>query len=545
MNRGPIHVLLVEDNPDQSELMQRILKRQESPIQVTAVARGEDCLELLRQNSYRAVLLDYSLPGMDGLTVLKELRNRGHELPVIMVTGQGDERVAVEAMRDGASDYLIKTTGYLTTLPTIISKVLKQHEMAMENVRLYHEAQQRAQEQSALNAIARAVSQSLEADELLRLALDTVLKVTGREVGYFRLMDEARGTLCLAAYRGLSETFIEPYRTGRSARKKSGQVLASAAPLVVNNTQGADIREDIRAEGIRGMAWIPLVAKDKALGVLNLATRKNQPFEEREVEFLGAVGKVIGIALENARLFEQIKKQAVELKSVNKVKSEFLSIMSHELRTPLHAIMGYAGMIEDGVLGVINDEQKRGMQKILSYSDDLLAMITSILQATKIEAEAVALECQELNLREFLDSLRSAYDVPINKNLTLKWDYPSDLPILKSDGDKLRHILQNLINNALKFTKEGYVAVSARPCPATRTVEFKVADTGIGIAKESLPIIFEMFRQADGSETRSFSGVGLGLYIVKSYAEMLGGKVEVDSEQNKGTTFTVTIPYES
>ncbi|MGH7829977.1 MAG: response regulator, partial [Candidatus Binatia bacterium] len=516
MIQKPMHVLLVEDNPDQSELVQRILKRQEPPIQVTAVARGEDCFDLVCQNTYSAVLLDYSLPGMDGLAVLKELRNRGHELPIVMVTGQGDERVAVEAMRDGASDYLIKTTGYLTTLPTILSKVLKQHELAMENVRLYHEAQQRAQEQSALNAIARAVSQSLEVDGLLRLALDTVLKVTGREVGYFRLLDDEKGTLHLTAYSGFSDAFIEPYRIAQPPGKKAGQVLASTAPLVLNSAQEMHVRQDLRAEGIRAMAWIPLVAKDQSLGLLNLATRKDQPFEEREVEFLGAIGKVIGIAVENARLFEQIKKQAVELKSVNKVKSEFLSIMSHELRTPLHAIMGYAGMMEDGVLGVINDEQKRGMQKILNYSEDLLAMITSILQATKIEAEAVKVDSQEVDLPDFLDKLRSSYDVPLNKKLTLRWDYPSKLPVLKSDSEKLRHILQNLINNAIKFTREGHVAVSAHLSPPTRTVEFKVADTGIGIAKEALPIIFDMFRQADSSETRSFSGVGLGLYIVKS-----------------------------
>ena len=137
-----IAVLLVEDDIDQAEMVSRVLRRQDATFDVTAVVDGPACLDALTRQTYDLVLLDYSLPRMNGLEVLAEIRRRGASVPVVMVTGQGDERVAVEAMRTGAADYVIKSAGYLTTLPTVVRKVLKQHELTCDNARLYAQAQQ-------------------------------------------------------------------------------------------------------------------------------------------------------------------------------------------------------------------------------------------------------------------------------------------------------------------------------------------------------------------------------------------------------------------
>lgn len=230
------------------------------------------------------------------------------------------------------------------------------------------------------------------------------------------------------------------------------------------------------------------------------------------------------------------------LLQANKAKDEFLSVMSHELRTPLNVVMGYIGMIKDGLLGEINAEQQRALDKVVTRSDDLLKMITEILQATSLEAHAVGVEVQEVSLGSFLDDLKSNYEISLKEDLSFAWDYPLELPTVRTDGEKLKHILQNLINNAIKFTERGQVTVSARYNPRAKAVEFKVADTGIGIPKEMLPSIFEMFHQGDSSETRSYGGVGMGLYIVKKFTELLGGKIEAASEPGKGSIFTVTIP---
>ncbi len=247
-------------------------------------------------------------------------------------------------------------------------------------------------------------------------------------------------------------------------------------------------------------------------------------------------------------LVEQIRRErhySVELERANKAKSEFLSVMSHELRTPLNSIAGYAAMIKDRLLGEINSEQEKVLEKVVKRANDLLTMINSILYATSLEAQMPKVDSHEVSLTDFLIDLRSIYEVPSNQEVILVWDYPSDLPVVKTDSGKLRHILQNLINNAVKFTEKGNVTISASYFPETKTIEFKVADTGIGIPKEKLPTIFEMFRQVDSSAKKLYGGVGLGLYIVKGFTELLGGKVEADSELGKGSTFTVTIRCET
>jgi len=234
-----------------------------------------------------------------------------------------------------------------------------------------------------------------------------------------------------------------------------------------------------------------------------------------------------------------------ELLKANKAKDEFLSIMSHELKTPLNVIMGYAELARTDTLRAIGLKPEEAVNKILIHSKDLLHMVDEILQATRIEAGAARAIVEDVDLFTFLDDLKTSCDNPTAKELTLIWNYQHDLPPTRTDRDKLKHILQNLIANAIKFTPEGSVTVAARYFADKKIVEFKVADTGIGIPKELLASIFEKFRQLDASNTRTYGGVGLGLFIVKRFAEMLGGTITVESEPKKGSTFTLTLPVVS
>jgi signal transduction histidine kinase len=231
-----------------------------------------------------------------------------------------------------------------------------------------------------------------------------------------------------------------------------------------------------------------------------------------------------------------------ELVKANKAKDEFLSVMSHELKTPLNVIMGYAELARTDNSGVIGLKPEDAVNKILIHAKDLLHMVDEILQATRIEAGAARAVPEEVNLSAFLDDLRISCDNPTAKDLTLNWNYQSNLPTTRTDRDKLKHILQNLISNAIKFTPEGSVTLSARYLQEQERVEFKVADTGIGIPTEMLPSIFERFRQLDASNTRAYGGVGLGLFIVKRFADILGATIAVESEPESGSTFTLTLP---
>jgi signal transduction histidine kinase len=147
-----------------------------------------------------------------------------------------------------------------------------------------------------------------------------------------------------------------------------------------------------------------------------------------------------------------------------------------------------------------------------------------------------------VNLCRLLDELRTNYNIPFGKELVVKWDYPTDLPIISTDDEKLKAVIQNLVNNAIKFTEKGLVTITVRYLAEPNMVEFKITDTGIGIPKEKIDSVFNMFQQVDSSATRKYGGVGLGLYIVKKFTELLGGRVVVESAFAEGSTFIVTLP---
>lgn len=238
------------------------------------------------------------------------------------------------------------------------------------------------------------------------------------------------------------------------------------------------------------------------------------------------------------------RRVAVALEKALRVKSEFLNVVSHELRTPLNVIMGFARIVEDQTLGPIDEPQRSALRKVLRAGDELAGMIDDLVEATRIETERVRVEPHAVDLVEFMGHLRTAYENQNPKGLQLRWEWPEKLPLIQTDAAKLRKILHCLIHNALKFTEKGEVRISVRPRRngGSPRVEFRVEDTGIGISPDKLPLIFNMFQQADGSATRSYGGMGLGLYIAKSLTRLLGGELTVQSEPGKGSTFTLTIP---
>jgi signal transduction histidine kinase len=186
--------------------------------------------------------------------------------------------------------------------------------------------------------------------------------------------------------------------------------------------------------------------------------------------------------------------------------------------------------------------QEKALQTILRQTKDLNGLINRVLQVCTLETETPRAESHKINFWEFLYELRSMYEDPLAKDIRLHWAFSSDLPTLYCDRGKLKHILDNLINNALKFTDVGDVTVSARYLPDDKMMEFKIADTGIGISKEQLPAIFDRFHQVDSSGTREYGGMGLGLYIVKKYTELLGATIRIESKLGQGSTFLLQVP---
>jgi signal transduction histidine kinase len=247
---------------------------------------------------------------------------------------------------------------------------------------------------------------------------------------------------------------------------------------------------------------------------------------------------------EVTRTLEQIKAQAAELAMANKVKSEFLSVMSHELRTPLNVILGHTWLLREKAVGEISAEQDESLAGVEKQARLLLTMVNSILETTRIEAEASKVDKTTVSLDRLFDDLRASCAVLIHDKLTLVWDYHAHIPSIVTDRNKLYTVLWNLVENAIKFTPEGSVAVSARVCGELDVLEISVRDTGLGIAEENVASIFNMFHQVDSSDTRMYAGLGLGLYIVKKFVDLLSGAVEVESVLGQGSLFTVRLPFE-
>jgi len=195
------------------------------------------------------------------------------------------------------------------------------------------------------------------------------------------------------------------------------------------------------------------------------------------------------------------------------------------------------------LLGQLTPIQEKAIETIERQSKALGGLINTVLRVSDIESETLRAGENEINLWEFLSELRSEYDSPLEKNVKLVWDYPADLPIIQSDRPKLKRIAENLITNAVKFTEHGTVVISLAYLAPAKVLELKVMDTGIGIASDVRGMIFEKFRQLhDAHLVLQHGGVGLGLYIVKKYMDVLGGEIQLDSAPGKGATFTMRIP---
>jgi len=230
-----------------------------------------------------------------------------------------------------------------------------------------------------------------------------------------------------------------------------------------------------------------------------------------------------------------------EARAASRVKSEFLATVSHELRTPLVAVLGYTELLLDGEFGPLQPEQDNALQRVYYRGQELLEVINATLDVSRLEAGPVALELRTIDTTAFLKELQDELqNISAKDRVHLEWDIPSTLPALSTDPGKLKIVLRNLIRNALKFTERGHVRVQAQPCSGG--IELRVSDTGIGIAADMLPVIFEPFRQVDGADTRRYGGVGLGLYLVRRLVDLLGGQISVESRVGEGSTFRVQLP---
>lgn len=504
-------VLVVEDDPGLAELIGE--KAEDCGFSVSYVCSAEEALGWLAKNeSPRLMILDFSLPGMNARDFISSFPEKKLTVPPFIIsTGQGDERIAVEMMKLGALDYIVKGGHFLELLPEAIRKVDRQIENELQ--RRLAEEKLRESEESYRN--------QFENNSSVMLLIDPAGKITDANAAaadFYGYSREKLATMSIAELDTSSESIkqlMRKWSPGQGQQIEFTHCLADSSKRSVI-VSASKIR-------FKGQMLLHSIIHD-------ITARKQA--EQALIET-------------NKRLEEATvtaTQMTLQAKMASRAKSEFLANMSHEIRTPLNGIIGITGLLLETTL---NEEQQYFVNIINSSGESLLRLVDEILDFSKIEAGKLLLEALDLNLPSLITEFISLMKVRAQqKGLELNYSIAPDVPEnLRGDPARLRQILNNLVGNSIKFTQTGHVDINVSLVSRNKKkalIKFEVTDTGIGIPEHKFDLLFKKFSQVDASTTRKHGGSGLGLAISKQLADMMGGEVGVESEEGKGSRFWFT-----
>ena len=332
-------------------------------------------------------------------------------------------------------------------------------------------------------------------------------------------------------------SFVSNVLTGTGGERRYRGELQLVDPVTGRSSPVEGVAGQILSEQGE-LIWVVTILHD-----LTEQIEKARLFEQLKEASAELERKVQEATSELAEQNELLRRQQIGLEQASALKSQFLANMSHEFRTPLNAILGYTHMLLNGVSGAITDAQRKSLSRIDSNSRHLLALINDILDITRIEAGRMPLNLTTFAIPELFDEVMSELEPIIKRsNLSVSARINGKLPTLKSDRQKVKQIVLNLLSNALKFTPSGSVRIKASYDARARTLAIAVTDTGVGIGPEDQAKVFEDFRQLDSSPARGYGGTGLGLSICRRLAQMLDGSIELNSELGNGSTFALRLP---
>jgi signal transduction histidine kinase/ActR/RegA family two-component response regulator/HPt (histidine-containing phosphotransfer) domain-containing protein len=496
MTEYKIQILVVEDDDLDRMIIKRALKESEINYDLFFADDHESGKKATDGKEYDCIFLDYNLPGGTGLELLKAIRAKDISSPIIIVTSQGDEKIAVEAMKLGANDYipkdLLTTDGISQSVRYMVAlKEQSRHRRELEN--------QLKETQKQLNTVvanAPIILFSLNKNAEFRLIEGKGLE--GLEINKDILINKA-----------LNENIDLPISLNDCMRAMNGEAHTAI------------------------IQW-----KEKFFEIFY------SPIRDEEKNISGVLG--IASDITEHKQAEQKLKDAKQLaEETAKIKEQFLANMSHEIRTPMNGIIGLTRILLNTTL---THEQLRYMQSIRSCSNNLLVIINDILDFSKIEAGKMNFETVPFRIDDLANQAIELFQVKADeKSIQLVLEKDINIPAcVNGDPTRLSQILNNLISNAIKFTEKGEVRMKIHLTSKINediTVCFEVKDSGIGIPEKSLPSIFDSFTQASSDTTRKFGGTGLGLTIVKRLIELQQGDIQVKSKPGLGTTFTFTLPF--
>jgi signal transduction histidine kinase/DNA-binding response OmpR family regulator len=441
-------------------------------------------------------------------------------------------------------------------IASVLATFANQAALAVRNVqqtsalaRRSAELTAKVEQLEALSEVSKVLGSSLDVEEVLSTIVSHAVELSATDGGSLMEYDPATRLFRVRAAYGTSDKVLDQLRR---ARIHADETWVGRCAYATSSFQIEDLRtvdrdahlEILHADGWLSLVAVPMRSHDHVVGAFVVRRRQPGRFTEEVCDLLSAFASQSAIALTNARLYDELARQSVELTVASQHKSEFLASMSHELRTPLNAVIGFSEVLLERMFGDLNERQEDYLRDIRDAGRHLLALLNDVLDLTKVEAGQMELEITTFDaVSAFQYALSLVRERAAQHGIALSLDVSEDLRTIRADELRFRQVLLNLLSNAVKFTEDGgNVSVSAWLDGTDLLVT--ITDTGVGIPHADQERIFDTFQQG-GRFVSSSEGTGLGLTVTKRIVQLHGGRIWVTSAPGVGSSFGFSVPEQS
>ncbi len=536
-------ILIVDDEIETRDVCKRLLSKK--GYLVKFAEDGPTALKVIRDSYFQVVLADLKMPGIDGLTLLKRIKEERPRTEVIIITGYASINTAVKAMRIGAYDYIVKPFD-INELALVVGRCLEKQRLTSKVGEL--------KEVVALYEVSKAMRSVMDLGKLLKTILKLACETMAGDGGVLMLFDREGKELLPRVRIGLKRKWLGTIKKEIEERIPEWTGKGNS-PLLLRNMVGdySDGRKDKRFKNnISGIA-VPLRIKGRVFGVISVNNFKGggEKFTGESAKLLTIFATNASLALENAKIYVRLEQKKKDLEKANerlreldKLKSQFVFILSGELRRPLAAVQGAIDLLAAKLPKEVTAEKERLIKIARNNTTRMGKLIEELLDFSRIEASTMKLKMEKVSLPEVVsEAVIESKTLLDKRGISLQTFLPRSPAEVFADFYRLKQVIVNLLKNAVNFTPHrGRVAIQVED--REKEVRIAVEDKGMGIPSKNQSKIFEKFYQVNGSWIKNAGGFGLGLYIAKAIVEAHGGRIWVKSAPGKGSKFTFVIPKE-